>query len=41
MIAHYRGECREIAGLIGAIGGLSLVSVGLAGFVILLLEASR
>ena len=41
MSLHYRGEFREIAGLIGAIGGLSLLSVGMAGFVILLLEASR
>lgn len=34
-------ELREIAWLIGAIGGLSLLSIGVAGASVLLLEAGR
>jgi len=41
MSTQFRDEFREIAWLIGTIGGLSLLSVGMAGSVMLLLEATR
>ncbi len=41
MSPHYRDEVREIAWLFGALGGVSLLSIGVAIGVMLLLEASR
>lgn len=41
MIAQFWNELRQIAWLLGALGGLSLLSLGVAGASMILLEAGR